>query len=585
LRYFTTDITYQLQQQQTRQENHQNLETYATRNFVNLYFNRSTGRFNIPKGGVLDQRFANSNAQTFRLQNNAAINWGANNNITALIGTEIRETRSESSSFRAYGYDPLLKTYVNVNFVDNFTIYNNIQNPRPIPNSSSFSQTTYRFFSLYSNAAYTKNNRYIVSLSARKDASNIFGVDANQKGIPLWSAGLAWIISKEPFYNSSWLPQLKFRASYGTNGNIDNTLAAVTTIRYITGAMYSMLPYAYVLNNPNPNLRWEKTKVLNFGVDFATKQNRIKGSIDLFAKNGTDLIGFAPIDPTTGIQNGGVYSYKGNVADMQGKGIELALTTINIKGWLEWTTTLLANYVSSKIKTYDITNINGQSFINQGLGVSPVPGSYVYSIYAYRWAGLDPATGDPMGFAQQGTSKDYNGLVNVPVTELAYKGSAVPLVFGSLMNTLHWKQFSVSANLLYKLGYWFMRPTVRYNDLFDGRNSHPDYLRRWQKPGDELATNVPSRTYPNLNINRDAFYGASEIHATKGDHIRLQDISLNWSFQPKSGKWINQITLYSYLNNLGIIWRANNHSIDPDYPEIGYPLPKTFALGCKITCK
>jgi TonB-dependent starch-binding outer membrane protein SusC len=280
-----------------------------------------------------------------------------------------------------------------------------------------------------------------------------------------------------------------------------------------------------------------------------------------------------------------VYSYKGNVADMQGKGIELALTTMNTTGKLQWSTTVLANYVSSKIKTYNIANSNGQAFINQGLGVSQVPGSYVYSIYAFRWAGLDPATGDPMGYTQQGTSKDYNALVNVPVTALAYKGSAVPLVFGSLMNTLQWKQFSLSANLIYKLGYWFMRPTVRYNDLFDGRNANTDYLKRWQKPGDELATNVPSRIYPNLNINRDLFYGESEVHATRGDHIRLQDISCNWSFQPKTDKCISQIMVYTYINNLGIIWRANTHGIDPDYPGNGYPLPKTFALGCKITCK
>ncbi len=583
-RFLNTELTYQFQKQESLREELNNQNTYFTRNLVNLYYNRTANRFNIPVGSIFDQGFSSTHAHTARLQNNLAYSWKSANNITAIAGAEVRQTKATSSSYRVFGYDPGQRTFTNVNFADNFQLYNNILNQRPIPNNSSFGTDIFRFVSVYANAAYTRNNRYIVSLSARKDASNIFGVTTNRKGVPLWSSGIAWIINKESFYKSTAIPQLKIRFTYGINGNVDNTMAAVTTIRYTTRALFTSLPYATVQNIPNPSLRWEQTKTINIGIDFATKENRIKGSIDLFSKHGYDLIGFAPVDPTTGVQSGGTFSYKGNVASMKGKGIELNLTSINTKGILQWSTMFIANYVESRVKEFNLPAGNAGNYINMGLGISPVAGSHLYSIYAHRFAGLNPANGNPQGYINNSISSDYNALVNVSVNELAFKGSALPLVFGSVMNSLQWKQFTCSVNIVYKAGYWFMRSTVNYTDLLNGRNAHPDYEKRWQKPGDELSTNIPSFIYPNPNSNRDAFFRSSEVNTERGDHIRLQDISLSYDV-PVSQKtnWLRALNCYAYFNNLGIIWRANKVNIDPDYFSGGYPLPRSLAFGIKAS--
>jgi len=269
---------------------------------------------------------------------------------------------------------------------------------------------------------------------------------------------------------------------------------------------------------------------------------------------------------------------------MKGKGVELSVNSINTKGAIQWSTSLLANYVESRVKEYNLASTSTGTYINLGLSISPVAGNHLYSIYAYRWAGLNATTGDPQGYINHTISTDYNALVNTTVNELVYKGSAVPVIFGSCMNTLQWKEFTLSANIVYKLGYWFMRSTVNYTELLNGRNAHPDFEKRWQKPGDELFTNVPSFIYPNPNANRDAFYRSAEVQVEKGDHIRLQDISLAYNIPVKpKHKWLQSVKCYTYLNNLGIIWKANKQNLDPDYFSGGYPLPRSISLGIKAS--
>ncbi|MNL18021.1 hypothetical protein D3C87_1391480 [compost metagenome] len=123
--------------------------------------------------------------------------------------------------------------------------------------------------------------------------------------------------------------------------------------------------------------------------------------------------------------------------------------------------------------------------------------------------------------------------------------------------------------------------SLNYRDILI-QAQHVDYDARWQKPGDEQTTNVPSIAYPN-NTNRNNFYQYAEILVEKADHIRLQDVKLNYGLQgQKLGiKAIQQINLYAYANNLGIIWRKNKMGLDPD--AVLYPNPTSFAFGLNIT--
>jgi hypothetical protein len=167
---------------------------------------------------------------------------------------------------------------------------------------------------------------------------------------------------------------------------------------------------------------------------------------------------------------------------------------------------------------------------------------------------------------------------------LIFKGSVNPPVFGSWRNSFYWKQWGLSFNILYKFGYVFRRNSMFYYPFYKNASpGHPDYERRWQHPGDEKYTNVPSIESPPGNQQRDQFYQYSEVLVVKGDHIRLQDIQLSYEWD-KGGHCrlpVQMIRLYLYANNIGILWKANRYGIDPDYVQ-GIPAPRTLAFGVKI---
>jgi hypothetical protein len=145
-----------------------------------------------------------------------------------------------------------------------------------------------------------------------------------------------------------------------------------------------------------------------------------------------------------------------------------------------------------------------------------------------------------------------------------------------------WKGLSLTARVTYKFGYYFRRESIVYNNLVTQRRGHGDYGLRWQKPGDEKFTAVPSFIYPG-NTLRDQFYTLSEALATKGDHIRLQYINLNYQLTKQKFRKLpfDQLTMYAVLNNVGILWRANKQQLDPDAP--GLPPARSFAAGFRFT--
>src|SRR5690606_30575094 len=130
--------------------------------------------------------------------------------------------------------------------------------------------------------------------------------------------------------NSRLFSSLNLRATYGFNGNIDQSVTAFTTARFVT-ATYSRREAARVVNPPNPELRWERAGMLNIGLDFATTENRVSGSIEYYKKNCIDIIGQAPMDPTAAMT-----SFKGNIAELQTRGVDASVSTKILKGDLKW---------------------------------------------------------------------------------------------------------------------------------------------------------------------------------------------------------------------------------------------------------
>ncbi|HVZ26991.1 MAG TPA: hypothetical protein VG842_13085, partial [Sediminibacterium sp.] len=193
-------------------------------------------------------------------------------------------------------------------------------------------------------------------------------------------------------------------------------------------------------------------------------------------------------------------------------------------------------------------------------------------------------TGNPQGMLNHQLSTNYNTILADSLQNAVYNGSAVPITQVALRNEFSYGHFSLAVNIIGKFGFYFRRNTIDYSDLFNNGNGHADYALRWQKPGDELITNVPSLLYP-LVSNRDAFYKESNALVEKGDHIRLQYVTLSYSFAPKHPEktMVRQIRLFINGSNLGILWRANRYGLDPDYLDGTIPPAASFSAGCNLS--
>lgn len=580
------DIKYQYERQQSRGRNLQDMDSYDTRDLINQFtsIDWSTGEVThaVPKGAILDLHEGLLESHNVRGQLNFNHKWG-HHDLVAIAGGELRQNHVTGNSDRIYGYDDEVLTTTPVDYVNPYPMYITGWGSY-IPYNTGLSDQLYRYVSVYANAAYTFNEKYTFSASARKDASNLFGVKYNEKGVPLWSVGGGWNLSKESFYKLHFLPYLKLRGSFGYSGNVDQTRSALTTLILASSASYTNFDFAFVNQFANPSLRWEKVAMTNIGIDFSSAHDRISGSVEFYHKHGIDLFGSSPIDYTAGL---GRRILTKNVASMKANGVDLNINTMNIEGnSFKWGSNFLMSYNNSRTSSYYQPTKNGRNFVNNGTHITPLEGQPLYAVVSYRWAGLDPSTGDPQGFVQDKPSADYDAILgsDTQIDDMVISGSGIPTVYGALINTFSWKGFSLAANITYKLGYYFRRNSIDYSGLFNNGRGHEDFLLRWQKPGDEQRTQVPSMMYP-TNSLRDEFYTSSEVLVMKGDHLRLQYINLSYDMDRSHSKYlpVQHIRFYLYANNLGILWKANKTGIDPDYYDDSYPLPKGFSVGLRAT--
>lgn len=576
-------VKYLYERQNTSSNNLEDLQSFATRDLINTFsqINSNTGTvtYVVPLGGILNFSDGVLESQDIRGQIGYNHTW-EDGEINAIAGTEVRQLRNNGSADVAYGYNSDILSSANADFINPYpTFINGSYNY--IQGGPSFSGTLNRYVSFYGNAAYSYQGKYTFSVSGRRDASNSFGVSTNRKWNPLWSAGMSWDISKESFYHLDWMPYLKLRATYGFSGNTDPYRSGITTMLSAGNASLTNYPATRVDQIGNPDLRWEKVRTINVGFDFGILQF-LSGNLDFYLKHGTDLFGPVPYDPTDGLNLLGTITK--NVASMKGRGIDLKINTRNIDKAINWKSTLLFSYSSDKTAKYynDTTSVTS-NFINDGTGIGPMVGKPLYPVVAYPYAGLDDH-GNPQGYLNKKISTDYYNMINNSNwSDLIYK-PALPVFYGSFINYITWKGFSLVVNISYRLDYYFLKPSVSYTSLFHG-GAFPgsaDYAKRWQKPGDEKTTNVPFLQYP-ADGNRDLFYNYSSALLENAGNIKLQYINLSYDFNVL--KWqnagIRDMQVYFNASNLGMIWCANKDHIDPDY--VGIPTTgKTYTVGLHL---
>lgn len=583
-------VLYQLEKSPRQRSDLRNPESYNARNLVNVssdWRNAQVVR-GIPPGGILVTTNTDLVSNKFRGQLNVNKNWNSKLDLNAIAGGEINEAVTDMIGGILYGYDPNTYRFGNVDYVNTYVRLNGQDGIDRVINASYANGVNNRFVSFFGNAALSYNRRYVFTASLRNDAANIYGIETKKKWQPQWSTGAAWNISNESFYKFSLLPALKLRGSFGYQGNVSNTDAPFAVMSYTPNPnSATQQPYGTLDKPPSTGLQWEKVQMLNVGVDFGFKNNRVSGSIEFFDKKSSQIVADAPLDPANGYP-----STKRNTANLHGYGTDITINTINIASHsFQWSSALLFSYNRNKVARYLLTGgITGSSFTGVGAGtggsVNPLEGRDAFGLYTYKWAGLDPATGAAMSYLNGQPTKDANAIRgNVTVYDMDYQGSQVPVCYGSFRNTLTWKGFTVSANILYQAGFKFLRPVMDYNLTFSpssgiGVSGNKEFSSRWQKPGDEKITNVPAFIYP-FNLNGDAVYKNSSVNVVKGDHVRLQDIILEYNIGRKT--WVFQsLRIYTTLDNVGILWRANRYGIDPAYGLNGgfsVPPPRAVTLG------
>ena len=582
----STEILYQLQHFTGQSEQVYQEDAYYVRNLINRFTQKDGTRI-IPNGGIYNASNTKGRIQSGRIQLNYHESFN-DSTVDGIAGAELRENQQISlPGSLLYGYDPGLGQGQSIfNYATFYPVLPESQSRIPVAGGQRRTITD-RYVSYYGNIGYQYRSRYTITASARWDASNLFGVHTNQKGVPLWHTGISWNLSKEDFYQWKIIPYLKIRITYGNAGNTVKNITAYPVYSYVSSDIVSGLPYGQLQTAGNPDLRWEKTSTGNVALDFATRNSRISGSIEYYIKEATDLIGESIMDPTTGIASRSILPTgvvnRINYASTLTKGMDVEVKTRNTSGSVLWESVWMYNYVNNHVIKYNASqNVLASTFV---AGPVPRPGNSIDAIYSYPWFGLSPVNGNPQVPMENGTlgssSENYSRyLASLTPGDLIYHGSSVPVHTASLRNTVRWKNFSFMLTALWKSGFFFRRTGMDYFGLINNGTVHKDYYHRWQNAGDELMTHVPS--FPaSVNSNRESLYRYAEVLVERGDNLRLQDVSLNYTLNTWAA--FERLNLYVNCRNVGLLWKASKVGLDPDYPNARYPNLRVFSIGLSGT--
>ena len=454
--------------------------------------------------------------------------------------------------------------------------------PLPVPSApitASAARADFSFTSVLSQLQLNYKSKYSVSGSFRRDGSSRFGT--NVKYGDFWSVGGAWNLDQESFVKSiQFINALKLRGSYGKVGNADiGNYAWQGTYTFATP--YNQLPGSAPNQIQNDQLTWEVHKPLDIGADITVWKERVSLAADYYNRNTTSLIQAQPLSLTSGYYNAttGLATVNANIGTMVNKGWEFQLnaTPVRTKTFV-WE--IGFNISLNKNKITKLANNNADIL---SLPFIRRVGKDFQSIYTRLWAGVDPATGNPLWYTDE-TKKQTT--TDVTQAQRAIIGSASPKGFGSFSTSLSYKNFTLDAQFNYQYGNlvydnWGF---ITWSDGFlPSLNRIQKQLRRWQKPGD--ITDVPKYVYGgamNSNAESSRWY-------YKGDFIRLRDLTLSYDLPRRITDLVKLSSAHFYVrgNNLWTKARDKNITFDPEQPINGTNdfqilIQRTISVGISV---
>ncbi|MDC6352206.1 TonB-dependent receptor [Zeaxanthinibacter sp. PT1] len=488
--------------------------------------------------------------------------------ISVIAGTssETWDYQGDSASGSGYTSD-LLRT------LDAATILNDI-------GSYKLSE---RFQSYFGRVNYAFGDKYLASVSYRRDGSSIFGVDKKFGDFP--AASLGWRISEENFLqNSEILSNLKFRVSYGFTGNKDidtnsDIIDLYPSIPLLGTEVYNAQAAFIALNIENPILQWERLKEVNPGVDFGFFNNRISGSVDYYERTSDRLLLFNPVPSTTGFSEALV-----NLGEVKNSGFEIELRTKNVVAEkFSWSSTALVSMNDNEL--IDFADANGQiqnvdskraaEWIN--LVGNPISSYYGWVVDRDIPLEFLKEPFHPVGAeAQDVYVKDLNGDGLIDDDDKTILGNPYPDLIWSLTNDFRLGDLDLSFLFQGSHGAEIRNMGDQY--LFNHFNSGQDFIPE-TTPNQEF---IKEKIFTN-DIIQDASY------------VALRNITLGYNFPYDlvSKLGLSSLRVYGTGQNLWYSTADDYTGFNPEsvndtspttygYQRAGSPIFRTVSLGLNV---
>ncbi len=453
----------------------------------------------------------------------------------------------------------------NSNFPSDILTYNNLGTGTynlPIPNGSSGDFTfrgvgSYKgdskLIAFFGRLNYSLGDKYYMSASVRREGSSKFGYDYKWGYFPAASVG--WRISNEAFFPKiNWLSDMKLRADYGVTGNQDfDSYKSLDT--YSGFGYYAYNGTSYQVwgpsQNTNYNLRWEKAKNFNAGIDFELFQNKVSGSVNYYVRTNQDLLGSYDVPVPPNLQS----STFVNVGTMTNSGFEIQLNgTVIKKNHFTYDVTFAGATNQNQFVSFSNDVFRGQDF-NDMVGM-PAPGSpgtaqrlqegrRIGSFYMLRAAGVD-ATGKLMVYNKNGEVIPGN---TANADDKQFVGNGLPKFTASMGHTFTYRGLDLSIFLRGAFGY----------DVF---NTTSFYLGT---PSTQIGANVLKSTFEGgkyaILTNPETYSTLSNYFLEKGDFVKIDNVSLGYNFKSPV-KQLSSGRLYFTARNLYTFTRWTTGDIE-----------------------
>ncbi|MFB9109696.1 SusC/RagA family TonB-linked outer membrane protein [Flavobacterium gyeonganense] len=492
-----------------------------------------------------------------------------NNAIDGVIGSELSEERTNFNYSSARGF-------TNPNVIND--IGDAIQDDdllTPLVDESKARQAfesdiNYNSrVSFFTQINYNYKKKYYFLGNIRRDESSVFGNDTN---VALNSgAGLAWIASNEDFLkSSSWIDFLKLKVSYGSTGNSRIGSYRSKGLYNILENGYNGGEYAIPTDAPNGNLKWEKNKKFNAGVDFNVF-NTIELTLEYYYDDLSDLITGRDIPIEAGYG-----SVQLNAASMYNKGFELSTRIKWLrKGKFKWTTAFNVSTVDSKVT--DLVGL-GSDYSISSIALAQKIGYSTTTIWGAKWAGVDPATGrdlinkggqiyDAAAYNRTFTAADWEPI-----------GDSQPKAFGGFNNS-----FSLNNSITLGITGAFQwggdklvsDQIISKYQTTSNRNMSVNAFDYWRKQGDVVSQPAPGNTalLPNLDRN---IYDAT--------YIKISNINLSYNV-PVKNTFLDNLTVFANVSNALYWYKEKSPSGMNGIREFSYTYPQARTISCGINTK